>query len=51
VKKRIPKKLEQGKPPAIQNADFDKGKVYRILCNLATNKVIWAVEKPGLLFR
>ena len=26
-----------------QNADFDKGKVYRILCNLVANKVIWAV--------
>lgn len=43
VKKRIPKKLEQGKPPAIQNPDFDKGEVYRILYNLTVNKVIWAV--------
>jgi len=40
VKKRISKKFEQGKPPAIQNADFDKGEGYRILCNLAANKVI-----------
>ncbi len=40
VKKRIPKKLVQGKPPATQNADFDKDEVYRMLCNRAANTVI-----------
>jgi len=40
VKRRISKKFEQGKPPAIQNVDFGKDKDYRILCNLAANKVI-----------
>ena len=44
VKKRIPKKLEQGNPPATQNTDFDKGKVDRILCNLVVNTVIWVVK-------
>lgn len=34
---------EQNNHPAAKNADFDLGKIYRMLCTLTENTVIYAV--------